>query len=103
MAKSERGQELHERYCNGEQLTSDERAELDAWYSRMDAEEAAMLNLNSPASSTNEVSRAELRARLCELQDTLGEIRGIEERNEILRQQNEELKRQLVSKGILAA
>lgn len=103
MVAMERGQELHGRACWGEVLSDEERAELEAWYAQMDAEEAAILNLDLPESPTNEELRAQLLLYLRELQKTVEEIRRIEESNEALRRQNEELKRQLVAKGILAA
>jgi hypothetical protein len=103
MVNRERGQELHGRACRGENLSAEERAELETWYAAMDAEEAALLNLDLPESPTNEELRARIRARLGELQATLEDIHRIEERNAELRRQNAKLKQQLVAKGILAA
>ncbi len=103
MVEMRRGQELHVRSCRGENLSDEDRKELEAWYAERDAEEAAMLNPDLPESPTNEQLRAEIRLRLRELQGTLENIHQIEERNAALRQQNEELKQQLVAKGILIA
>lgn len=43
MIPDEIGKELHHKATCGEQLSSEERAQLDKWYSRLDAEEGAML------------------------------------------------------------
>jgi hypothetical protein len=65
----------------------------------MDAEEASMLNLGTPDLESIEALRAEYRLCLQELQESVEEVRQIEERNETLRWQNEELQRQLMAKG----
>jgi hypothetical protein len=69
----------------------------------MDSEEAKTLSPDLAESPTNEELRAEIRDRLVDLQATLEKIRDVEEGNAALRQQNDELKRKLVEKGILAA
>lgn len=103
MGEMKRGQELHTRSCNSENLSEAEQAELEVWYAQMDAEEAAMLNRNAPNLDAIEALRAEYRLRLRELQEAIGDVCQIEERNEILRQQNEELKRQLAATGVSVA
>ena len=103
MVEMGRGQELHSRACRGERLSDDELCELDTWYAEMDAEEARRLRQDAVESPTDEVLRDQIRERLTKLQATLEKISTIEESNAAIRQQNEELKRQLVSKGILAA
>lgn len=103
MVDVKHGQELHRRSCDGEPLSELEQAELETWYAQMDAEEAALLNLNAPEPEAIETLRAEYRLRLQELQEAVEEVRQIEERNETLRRQNEELKRQLAAKGIPVA
>ena len=103
MIEMGRGQDLHSRACRGEFLSEEERRELDAWYAEMDAEEAKTLGQDTAELPTNEELRGQVRDRLSELQTTLEKISAIEESNAAIRQQNEELKRQLVAKGILAA
>ena len=103
MIPMERGQELHGRSCSNENLTTEERGELLAWYAEMDAQESAALNVDLPESSANDEVRARIRHLLGELHETLQAIRKIDESNESLRRQNEELKTLLVAKGILAA
>ena len=103
MVEMTRGQELHTRAYRGERLSEQERSELDLWYAKMDSEEATTLHLDFAGSPSNEDLRSEIRDRLADLQVSLAEISKIEDRNALLRQQNEELKRQLVSKGILTA
>jgi hypothetical protein len=103
MVETSRGQELHRRACDGDQLSEEERRNLDAWYAEMDAEEAKALGQGITASPTIEEMRFEARDRLAELQATIEKISVVEESNAVLRRQNEELKRQLVAKGILAA
>lgn len=103
MVEMSRGQELHRRVSRGDQLSEEERRDLDAWYEEMDAEEAKMLAQHPEESPTNEELQAEIQNRLAELQATRTRIRSLEESNEMLRKQNEDLRRQLIAKGILAA
>jgi hypothetical protein len=103
MAEMSRGQELHKRVCSGHKLSEEERVELESWYSEMDREEAQALRPDLAESPTNEGLRIEIRDRIDDLQAALDKIRDIEEKNALLRRQNEELKRQLVARGILAA
>ena len=49
-----RGQELHSRACRGEQLSKEERSELDSWFAAMDSEETKMLRLDLAESPRNE-------------------------------------------------
>jgi hypothetical protein len=43
MLSDELGMRLHDRETIGEQLTTQEKAQLDAWYAQKDAEEKLML------------------------------------------------------------
>jgi hypothetical protein len=51
MVEMKRKQELHHRFCDGELLSEEEQAELEAWYAQMDAEESAMLHFTEESSS----------------------------------------------------
>ena len=93
MIEMGRGQELHSRACRRERLSGEERAELDAWYAEMDEAEAKILGHDFAELPTNEELRGQIHDRLSELQATLEKISAIEESNELLRQQNDELKR----------
>jgi ABC-type transport system involved in cytochrome c biogenesis ATPase subunit len=43
MVSDELGMQLHDRETIGEQLTAQEKAQLDAWYAQKDATEKSML------------------------------------------------------------
>jgi hypothetical protein len=103
MAVLSRGQSLHERAAGGESLSADERAELDAWYASMDAEEDAHLNRGANPELDVEKLRSELQIRLQELEGLVGKSRAMEARNEQLRLEIGHLKQLLVDDGILAA
>src|SRR5438309_8182576 len=103
MISLERGQKLHAQACDGENLTPEDRAELESWYAQMDAEEAQEILLTNPQSPGEQELRENIRLSLERLQSIAAKTREVERGNEELRLQNEELKRQLASKGLLVA
>ena len=103
MVDMTRGQDLHRRACRGEQLSEMERRELDTWYAEMDAEEAQLFAQAPKELPTNAELQTEIENRLAELEATFARIRSLEKSNEALRKHNEELRRELVAKGILVA
>jgi hypothetical protein len=93
----ERGQELHGRSCHGENLSDAERAELEAWYAEMDAEEARTLHITESSPSVEEL-RAQLDRETGELRRTVEDLQAIHAGNEVLRQEIATLKRRLAEK-----
>jgi uncharacterized alpha-E superfamily protein len=103
MVSIERGQSLHLRACRGEKLTVEERADLDSWYAAMDAEEASILNSAESGSESADELRDQVSRAMADVKSTLERIEAIEKGNSELRRQNDDLRRVLVAKGILAA
>ena len=92
MVTDEIGAKLHHRFVLGEDLTEAEKGQLNDWYARMDAEEAALLRKNYRGHVPTEEELEELRAKTRDaanlLEFLLGKIKSIEENNENLRKQN---------------
>lgn len=88
MITNERGQELHCRSVQNQPLTSEERAELEAWYAKMDAEEAKILSV-APSSNVEQI--AELRQKIDEMLSKISiaaeRLRKLDRDNETLRQE----------------
>jgi hypothetical protein len=102
MISIEHGQELHQRLCNGDSLSTDEQAELNAWYTKMDADEARYLNVDTPDRSGESEIRAKIQIALDQLAEVTKRTTETEKTNQQLRQQNEELIRVLEMKGVLS-
>lgn len=81
---NERGQELHDRATRGAVLSDDERAALELWYARQDAEEAVALEAQPAGGS---------RAPHMELEHALDELREVSEQVRELARQNEATRR----------
>lgn len=103
MIPMERGLELHGRSCANDDLTDADKADLDAWYAQMDAEEARDLHFDFEEHPTVEELREELRLKWEQIAKVVSEIQAIEAANEQLRQQNDKLKEKLAAKGMLVS
>ena len=88
---------MHGRACRGENLSNEERAELEAWYSEMDAEEAKTLEVTEGAPSVEEL-RTQLDLEVRALGQTVEEIQAIHAANEALRQEIAAIKHRLSEK-----
>jgi hypothetical protein len=96
----DRAKELHDRATRGMPLSDTEQAELDAWYSRQDAEESAVLaGPRSPQSL--ELLRTQVDEVMAQLLVTSQRIQAQAADNEMLRREVAELKRQL-AEGLAA-
>src|SRR4051812_41888447 len=85
--------ELHARFSRGETLTPEERVELDAWYTRLDAEELAdMLPRLATMPTVTQEQVDDLRAKI---RATADRIRRTEAQNHELRQKIRALENQL--------
>jgi uncharacterized protein involved in exopolysaccharide biosynthesis len=100
MVAMERGQELHGRACRGENLSNEERAELEAWYAEMDAEEAKTLKVTEDSASIEELRR-QMDLEVLALRQAVEEIQAIHTTNQALRQEIADLKRRLADKQSL--
>jgi hypothetical protein len=85
---------LHDRATRGIQLSDTERAELEAWYARQDAEESAALAGAQPSQSL-ELLKVQVGEVMSQLLVTSQRIQAQAAENESLRREVAELKRQL--------
>ena len=98
MTTNERGVELHRKATVLSQpITDSERAELESWYARMDAEEAEILS-RSPESRNVAALQAELDQAVVKLVQTAQELGELHQRNSKLRQEVEALERKAAEK-----
>ncbi len=101
MVSLERGQELHHRSCEGEQLTVEEQAELETWYAEMDDEEARLLAANRDHID-NEELRALLNRELEALARAVEKVQVQQARNDALRNEIAALESELAARKPIA-
>jgi len=89
-------QQLHDKMTRGGTLTEVEQAALEAWYERVDKEEAAQLAAFSLLPLTLENLRLEVSAAVKQLNEVTQRIQAQSDENEKLRQENAALSRRLV-------
>jgi hypothetical protein len=94
MITDDSAKELHDRATRGIQLSDTERAELEAWYARQDAEESAALAGAQPSQSL-ELLKVQVGEVMSQLLVTSQRIQAQAAENESLRREVAELKRQL--------
>ena len=97
MTNRNSAQLLHDKATRGGTLTKAEQAELDAWYARQDAEEAAQLAVFSASSPALAALRAEVSAATRQLNEVAQRIQAQSDENEKLRQQNVALSERLIN------
>jgi hypothetical protein len=94
MITDDSAKELHDWATRGIQLSDTERAELEAWYARQDAEESAALAGAQPSQSL-ELLKVQVGEVMSQLLVTSQRIQAQAAENESLRREVAELKRQL--------
>ena len=94
MVTDEYAQQLHTRSAQGDALTNAERATLEAWYAKLDAEEEAMLSA-SWALQTPAALQEQINLLLVKLQVETARLKELDEQNEALRQEIAGLKQRL--------
>ena len=103
MTTNARGVELHRKQVVLNQpLTESERAELESWYARMDAEEAEILSRSPPPKNIAEL-QAKLDQAVVRLVQTANELSELHLQNKTLRQEVETLERKVAQKLALKA
>ncbi len=91
-------QELHDRATRGEQLTREQRAQLEDWYVENDRQEAERLSSSVSVESIDAL-RGQVDQGLAELTATTQRIRDVAATNESIRRENEDLRRQLAARS----
>ena len=92
------GQRLHHRATRGEPLSAEERAQLDAWYARLDAEEGAALARAAPSSDLTAL-RAQIATALAQLGTVTQHVQALSAENATVRQEIAALQRLLAQKS----
>ena len=95
-------QALHDRATRGEQLTADERSQLEAWYLRQDQAENEMLRPTTPTGSTAQLHE-QVTAAAAQLEAISQQIRATLAENEHIRHEIALLQRQLSLRADRAA
>ena len=99
MTTMELGQQLHSRAAQGEALSRDEQASLDAWLKRQEQLEIEELLING--SVDTRTLQAEIAAALKQIRQMAQRIEDVHAENEQIRHENSLLRRQIV--GAVAA
>ena len=90
-------EQLHDRATRGEALSAEERAQLLAWYARLDREESATFDRASPAASLA-LLRTQIETALAQLATLTQRIQTLSGENATLRQEIVSLQVQLARK-----
>jgi hypothetical protein len=98
MSTDTAGQQLHDRATRGESLSAEERAQLDAWYARLDAEEGAVLAGAVPPGSITAL-QAQIATALAQLGTVTQHIQAVTAENAAVRQEITALRRLLAQKS----
>jgi len=92
------GQELHDKETRGASLSSQERAQLDAWYRQKDAAESQS-NSRNPDSGTVEVLRGQLSQALDQVKSMAQGIQELARANDALLQETVALRQRLTERA----
>jgi hypothetical protein len=97
MSTDNLAQHLHNKAMRGEPLSTEEQAQLEQWYTRLDREEGEML---SRTSTLPEIAtlQAQVDAAVAQLVTTAQRIQTLTAENEAARREVADLKRQLAQK-----
>jgi hypothetical protein len=95
MISDEMGRQLHNRSTLGEQLTKEEKEQLDAWYAKLDAIESKLLSDNADSQITSAKLPTQIEASLNQLTFVTQRIQQISSENDDLRQEIGVLRQQL--------
>lgn len=93
MIETKKMQQLHHRASLGEQLSAEERAALQNWYDELDREES-FINRDNREIDLNAM-RENLEKTYEQIASVSAETASIFKRNEVLRQENDALRRQI--------
>ncbi|MBM4254702.1 MAG: hypothetical protein FJ147_02265 [Deltaproteobacteria bacterium] len=94
MSMTDLGKQLHDKATRGSALSSDEQAQLDAWYVQQDQEEEELLSQTS-SSATLTTLQTQVDTGVARLLAVTQRIQEIETHNEMLRRDIAALQRQL--------
>jgi hypothetical protein len=94
MLSDELGMQLHDRETIGELLSTQEKAQLEAWYAQKDAAEAAMLEVAQVPLPSLVILQDRVDAAIDQLTDGVQRLYQITQENKSLREEIAEIKQQ---------
>lgn len=94
MLSDELGMQLHDRETMGESLTTQEKAQLEAWYAQKDAAETAMLEAAQVPLPNLVMLQDRVDATIEQLADGVERLHQITQENKSLREEIAEIKQQ---------
>jgi hypothetical protein len=95
MLSDELGMQLHDRETTGESLTTQEKAQLEAWYVQQDAAETAMLKAAQMPLPNLVFMQDRIDAAISQLSVGVQRLQQITHENKSLREEIEGIKQQL--------
>jgi peptidoglycan hydrolase CwlO-like protein len=97
MVSDELGKQLHDRATRGKSLSTEEQAQLEAWYAVQDRVEMEELGMNATTKTAASL-QIQIDAVLSQLTTVTQRIQKITEENEALRREIATLQRQLAQR-----
>jgi hypothetical protein len=94
MVSDELGMQLHDRETIGEQLTAQEKAQLDAWYAQKDAAEKSMLEAAQLPLPNLVTLQDQVDIAIEQLTTGVQQLQQITQENKSLREEIAEIKQQ---------
>jgi hypothetical protein len=94
MISDELGMQLHDRETIGESLTTEEQAQLEAWYAQKDAVETAMLEATQVPLPSLVMLQDQVDVAIEQLTDGVQRLNQITQENKLLREEIAEIKQQ---------
>jgi cell division protein FtsB len=94
MISDEIGMQLHDRETVGESLTTQEKAQLEAWYAQKDAAEMVMLEATRVPLPNLVMPQDQVDATIKQLTDGVQRLDQITQENKSLREEIAEMKQQ---------
>jgi hypothetical protein len=95
MLSDELGMQLHDRETIGESLTTQEKAQLEAWYAQKDAAETVMLEAAQVPLPNLVMLQDRVDTTIKQLTDGVQRLYQITQENKLLREEIAEIKQQL--------
>lgn len=90
--------QLHDKATRGEQLSREDQARLDEWYTKNDHEESGELSVSSDPDEAAEIRRR-LDQTMAELSAASQRVHQLTEDNESIRREITDLRRQLAQRS----
>ena len=97
MIDDELGKQLHVKATLGEPMTEEEKASLEAWYAKQDAEERALLEKNYETFSIDELQK-QIKEDWAQIVASAQHIQELTSQNEAIKKENARLQELLAKR-----